>query len=223
MDTGSLPIMTYEETVITGGSHAPTEFYPHRPAGPPPRRRDPSGPSEPPRPRAQVPRRPVADPVVLCRRAPHLALGCLQVPARRPLRRGGPLGTDRHPPRLRRVAAPAQRRPGRQLAPAPAPGAAAPGRRPGLDPLSWPTAGRPRGDLPLGGHERDRPFPRLCHVVRRPPRLPLHRGLDGRRRRRAAGGGPQAPAPPGGRRRCPLPLVAAGGSSAISRRPGTRP
>src|SRR5215472_1016885 len=97
MDTDSLPIMTYEGPVITGGSHAPTEFYPHRSAGPPLRRRDPSGPPETPGPGTQVPRRAAADPVVLCGRAPHLALGCLPVPARRPLRRSGPVGLDRHP------------------------------------------------------------------------------------------------------------------------------
>src|SRR5262249_21838358 len=151
MDTGSLPIMTYEETVITGGSHAPTEFYPQRPAGPPLRRRDPSAPPPAPRPRPQVPRGAAADPVVLCRRAAHLALRCLPVLARRPLRRGGPAGPDRHVARLRRVAAPAQRRTGRELAPAPAPSAATLGRRPGLDPLSWPAPARPRGGPPLPG------------------------------------------------------------------------
>src|SRR5262249_5271838 len=104
MDTGSLPIMTYGGPVITGGSHAPTAFYPDRPAGPPLRRSDPSGPLGTPRPRTQVPGRPAADPVALRRRADHLALGRLPVPARRPLRRGGPLGLDRHLARLRRVA-----------------------------------------------------------------------------------------------------------------------
>src|SRR5437016_653127 len=54
-DGHSLPIMTYEESVITGGSHALTQFYPHRPAGPPLRRRDPSGPPETPGSRTQVP------------------------------------------------------------------------------------------------------------------------------------------------------------------------
>ena len=100
--------------------------------------------------------------------------------ARRPLRRGGPLGPDRHPARLRRVAAPAQRRLGRRPAPALAPPAAAPGRRPGPDPLPWPAAARPRRDLPLSGQERDQPLPRLRHALCHPPRLPLHRGLDGR-------------------------------------------
>src|SRR5262249_26021139 len=113
MDTDSLPIMTYEGPVITGGSHAPTAFYAYRPAGLPLRRRGPSGPPSTPGPRAQVPRRPADDLVVLRRRAPHLALGCLPVLGRRPLRRGGPLGLDRHPARLRRAAAPAQRRLGR--------------------------------------------------------------------------------------------------------------
>src|SRR5262245_12505304 len=210
MDTGPLPIMTYGAPVITGGSHAPEEFYPHRPAGPPLRRRDPSGPPPAPGSRTRVPRRAAAHPVVLCRRPHHLALGCLQVLARRTVRRGGPAGPDRHPVRLRRAAAPAQRRPGRRPAPARAPSAAAPGRRSGLDPLSWPTAARPRRDLPLGGQERHQPLPRLRHALCDPPRLPLHRGPDGRRRRRTAGGGPQAPPPPGGRRRRPLPLVAAG-------------
>ena len=69
MDTGSLPIMTYGGPIITGASHAPTEFYPHRSAGPPLRRCDRSGPSETPRPRTQVPGRPAAHPVVLCGRA----------------------------------------------------------------------------------------------------------------------------------------------------------
>src|SRR5579871_1717181 len=137
MDTGSLPIMTYRVLVITGGSHAPEEFYPHRPPGPPLRRRDPSGPSPTPGPWTEVPRRPAADPAVLRRRPHHLALGRLQVPARCPLRRGGPPGPDRHLARLRRVAAPAQRRPGRRPAPAPASPAAAPGRRPGPGPLPW--------------------------------------------------------------------------------------
>ncbi len=44
--------------------------------------------------------------------------------ARRPVPRGGPVGPDRHPARLRRVAPPAQRRPGRELAPPLAPPAA---------------------------------------------------------------------------------------------------
>ncbi len=145
-----------------------------------------------------------------CRRAPHLALGCLQVLARCPVPRGGPVGPDRHPARLRRVAPPAQRRPGRELAPPLAPPAAAPGRRPGPDPLPWPAAGRPRRDLSLPGQERHQPLPRLRHAVCHPPRLSLHRRLDGRQRRRAAGGDPRAPAPPGGRGRRPLPLVAAG-------------
>src|SRR5262249_49526469 len=111
MDTGPLPIMTYVETVITGGSHAPTGFYPHRPAGPPLRRRDPSAPPPAPRPRPQVPRGAVVDPVVLCRRAAHLALRCLPVFARCPLRLAGPAGPDRHPARLRPLAPPPQRRP----------------------------------------------------------------------------------------------------------------
>src|SRR3954451_8561369 len=127
MDTGSVPIMTYGSPVITGGSHASEEFYPHSPAGPPLRRRDPPGPSEAPGPRPQVPRRAAADPVVLCRRAPHLALRRLQVLARRTVRRGGPAGPDRHPARFRRVAKPAQRRVGRRPAPALAPPTAAPG------------------------------------------------------------------------------------------------
>src|SRR6185437_8602084 len=110
MDTGSLPIMTYGGPVITGGSHAPTGFYPHFPAGPPLRRHDPSGTSGASGPRPQVPRRAAADLVVLRRRAPHLALGCLQMLARRTVRRSGPAGPDRHPARLRRVAAPPQRR-----------------------------------------------------------------------------------------------------------------
>src|SRR5579871_2521476 len=210
MDTGSLPIMTYRVLVITGGSHAPEEFYPHRPPGPPLRRRDPSGPSPTPGPWTEVPRRPAADPAVLRRRPHHLALGRLQVPARCPLRRGGPPGPDRHLARLRRVAAPAQRRPGRRPAPAPASPAAAPGRRPGPGPLPWPTAARPRRDLPLGGQERDQPFPRLCHALCDPPRLSLHRRPDGRRGRRTTRGGPEAPAPPGRRGRRPLPLAAAG-------------
>src|SRR3954471_22978578 len=142
MGTGSLPIMTYGVRVITGGSHAPEGFYSHRPAGPPPRRHDPSGSPQAPGPRPQVPRRAAADPVVLCRRAPHLALRRLQVLARRTVRRGGPAGPDRHPARFRRVAKPAQRRVGRRPAPALAPPTAAPGRRPGPDPLSRPTPRR---------------------------------------------------------------------------------
>src|SRR5215470_3224909 len=210
MDTGSLPIMTYEGPVITGGSHAPTAFYSYRPAGPPLRRSDPSGPLGTSRPRTQVPGRPTADPVALRRRADHLALRRLPVPARRPLRRGGPLGLDRHLARLRRVAAPAQRRTGWELAPGRAPAAATPGRRPGLDPLSRPTAARPRGDLPLCGQERHQSLPRLRDVVGHPPGLPLHRGLDGGLPRRAPGGGPQAPAAPGRCPRHPLPLAALG-------------
>src|SRR5262245_3186155 len=107
MDTGSLPIMTYGRPVITGGSHAPTAFYPHRPAGPPLRRRRHAGPPGTPRPRTEVSGRPAADPLVLRRCADHLALGCLPIPARGPLRRGGPVGLDHHLTRLRRVAAPA--------------------------------------------------------------------------------------------------------------------
>src|SRR6516165_1887725 len=210
MDTDSLPIMTYEGPVITGGSHAPTEFYPHRPAGPPLRRCDPSGPSESPGPRTQVPGRPAADPVVLRRGAPHLALGGLPVLARRALRRSRPVGLDRHLARLRRIAAPAQRRLGRELAQARAPSAPAVGCRLGLDPLSWPAAARPRRDLPLPGQEWDQPLPRLCHAVCHLSRLPLHRGFDDGLPRRAPGRGPQAPAPPGRRRRRSLPLVAAG-------------
>src|SRR5262249_7319817 len=133
MDTGSLPIMTYGGPVISGGSHAPTAFYPHRPAGPPLRRHDRSGPPGTPGPGTQVPGRPTAAPVVLCRCAPQLALRCLQIPARRPLPRGGPVGLDRYLARLRRVAAPTQRRLGWELAPARAAAAATPGRRPGLD------------------------------------------------------------------------------------------
>ncbi len=69
MDAGFLPIMTYGGVIPKGGSHAAEEFYPHRPAGPPLRRRDPSAPPPAPRPRTQVPRRAPAGPVVLCRRA----------------------------------------------------------------------------------------------------------------------------------------------------------
>src|SRR5262245_9232210 len=210
MGTDSLPIMTYEEPVIPGGSHAPTEFYPHRPAGPPLRRLDPSGPSPTPGPRTQVSGRPVADPLVLRRGAHHLALGCLPVLARRALRRSRPVGLDRHLARLRRLAAPAQRRLGRELAPARAPSAPAVGRRLGLDPLSWPAAARPRRDLPLPSQERHQPLPRLRHAVCRLPRLPLHRGFDDGLPRRAPGSGPEAPAAPGRCRRRPLPLVAAG-------------
>src|SRR3954465_4684718 len=119
MGTGSLPIMTYGAPVITGGSHAPTEFYPHRPAGPALRRHRPPGPPETRRPRAQVPRRPADDPLALRRCPSHFALRCLQVPPPLPPRRGGPPCLDRHLARLRRVAAPAQRRLGRPLAPGP--------------------------------------------------------------------------------------------------------
>jgi hypothetical protein len=38
LDTTSLPVMTYEFPVITGGSHAPNGFSAHSPAGPPLRR-----------------------------------------------------------------------------------------------------------------------------------------------------------------------------------------
>jgi hypothetical protein len=34
MNAGSLPIMTYGGVITKGGSHAPTEFDPHLPAGP---------------------------------------------------------------------------------------------------------------------------------------------------------------------------------------------
>src|SRR3954451_14274181 len=181
--------MTYEESVITGGSHALTPFYPHRPAGPPLRRVDPSGPPETPRSRPQVPRRATSDLVILCRRAPHLALRRLQGLARRPLRRGGPVGLDRDPARLCRVVAPAQRRLGRQLAPRLAAKPPTPGRRSGPDPLSWPAPGRPREHLPLAGQERPQPLPRLRHALRPPLGLPVRRGLDGRRGWRTPGGG----------------------------------
>jgi hypothetical protein len=84
----------------------PRHSTPHRPAGPPLQRCDPSEPSEASAPRTQVPRRPSADPVIviLCRRPPHLSPGGLPLLARRTLRAGGPLGPDRHPARLRRVA-----------------------------------------------------------------------------------------------------------------------
>src|SRR3954467_796611 len=98
MDAGSPPIMTYGGGITKRGGHAPKEFYPHRPAGPPLRRRDRPGPSEAPRPRPQVPRRAAAHLVVLCRRPHHLAVGGLSVLARCPLRRGGPPGPDRHLP-----------------------------------------------------------------------------------------------------------------------------
>ena len=94
-----------------------------------------------------------------------------------PLRRGRTLGPHRHLARFCRIAAPAQRRLGRQLAQDLAPQPAAHGRRFGPDPLSWPAAARPRRDLPLRGQERDQPLPRLRHAVRRPQRLPLHRGI----------------------------------------------
>src|SRR3954447_2462117 len=81
MDTGPLPIMTYGVRVITGGSHAPEEFYPHRPAGPSLRRLHPSGTPQASGPRTEVPRRPAADSAVLRRRPHHLAVGRLQVPA----------------------------------------------------------------------------------------------------------------------------------------------
>ena len=136
MNAGSLLIMTCGGVITKGGSHAPKEFYTHLPAGPSLRRCDPSGPSPPPRPRTQVPRRAAADVVVLCRRPPHLAVGRLPVVARCPLRRGGPLGPDRHPARLRRAATSAQRRSGGEPAPPLAPPAATPGRRLGPDPLS---------------------------------------------------------------------------------------
>ncbi len=92
MDTGSRPIMTYGEPPITGGSHAPKEFYPHRPAGPPLRRRRPPGPFETRRPRTQVPGQFAVHPVALRGRSDYFALRCLQDPARRPLRRGRTLG-----------------------------------------------------------------------------------------------------------------------------------
>src|SRR3954471_8228487 len=129
MNAGSLPIMTYGGGIKKGGSHAATEFYPPLPAGPSLRCCDPSGPSPAPGPRAQMPRRAAADVVVLCRCAAHLAFPGLPVLAGRPFRRGGPLGPDRHSARLRRVATPAQRRLGWELAPPLAPPAAASGRR----------------------------------------------------------------------------------------------
>ena len=192
MDTGSRPIMTYGEPAIRGGSHAPKEFYPHRPAGPPLRRRRPPGPFETRRPRTQVPGQFAVHPVALRGRSDHFALRCLQDPARRPLRRGRTLGLDRHLARFCRIAAPAQRRLGRQLAQDLASQPAAHGRRSGPDPLSWPAAARPRRDLPLRGQERDQPLPRLRHAVRRPQRLPLHRGIDPGLPGRTPGGGLEA-------------------------------
>src|SRR6478735_7450731 len=109
--------MTYGGVITKGESHAPEEFYPHLPASPSLHRYDPSGPSPAPRPGTKMPRRAAAVLVVLCRRPPHLALAGLPVLAGRPFRRGGPLGPDRHPARLRRVAAPDQRRSGGQFAP----------------------------------------------------------------------------------------------------------
>src|SRR5271166_384585 len=176
--------MTYGEPAIRGGSHAPKEFYPHRPAGPPLRRRSPSGPFETRRPRTQVPGQFAVHPVVLRGRSDHFALRCLQDPARRPL--------------------------GRQLAQDLAPQPAAHGRRSGPDPLSWPAAARPRRDLPLRGQERDQPLPRLRHAVRHPQRLPLHRGIDPGLPGRTPGGGLEAPSASGRPSRDSLPLAAFG-------------
>src|SRR5271157_346244 len=148
MDTGSRPIMTYGEPVITGGSHAPKEFYPHRPAGPPLRRRRPPGPFETRRPRTQVPGQFAVHPVALRGRSDHFALRCLQDPARRPLRRDLPLrGQERDQPlpRLRHAVRHPQRLPlHRGIDPG------LPGRTPGGG-LEAPSAsGRPsRDSLPL--------------------------------------------------------------------------
>ena len=209
MDTGSLPIMTY------GGRHyrrepCAREFYPHRPASPSLRRHDPSGPSPAPRPWTQMPRRAAADLVVLCRRPPHLALGCLPVLARRPFRRGGPLGPDRHPARLRRVAPPAQRRPGGDL---PRPLRRRP-QRLAADLVLIPYHGQPLADP--DEIYRSQAKSGTSHFHAYATLYVIHHGyrftvaLTAVGRRRTAGGGPQAPAPPSGRRRRPLPLAAAG-------------
>src|SRR5271168_3351769 len=100
MDTGSRPIMTYGGPTITGptiigGSHAPKELYTHRPGGPPLRRRRPPGPFETRRPRTQVPGQFAVHLVAVRGGSDHVALRCLQDPARRPVRRGRPLGLDR--------------------------------------------------------------------------------------------------------------------------------
>ena len=117
MDARSLPIMIYGVLIVTGGSHATTEFYLHRPTGPP------------------LAALILQDHLKLpdhgpkCWAGPLLTLlfyaaanltslsdACQSLP-RRPLRRSGPVGLDRHLARLRRVAPPAQRRLGREFAP----------------------------------------------------------------------------------------------------------
>ncbi len=116
IDASSPRIMTLEDRVITGESHAPTPSYPRPPPGPPPRRRAPASPSE-----VQGLQTPDLGPGPLGapagRRGPdHLVVRRRPTPPRRPLRRDGTPGARGHPARRRHTATTAQRRLGRTLA-----------------------------------------------------------------------------------------------------------
>src|SRR3954470_14575288 len=116
MDARSLRRMTFDNKVITGGSHAPEQSYARPSAGPPRRRTAPANPPPVPRLQAEdLSRRPLV--AVAGRRRPHhLAVRRLRAARRCPLRRDGPQGAAGDAPRLRRTATAAQRGTGRELA-----------------------------------------------------------------------------------------------------------
>src|SRR4026209_2586171 len=108
MDASSPRIMTLDQRVTIGGSHAPTPSYPRPPEGLPPRRRALANPLAVPR--LQEEHLGPGPPGVAAGRRGrlHLVVGHLPAPPRRPVRRDGAQGPVGHPARLRRVAAPAQ-------------------------------------------------------------------------------------------------------------------
>src|SRR5512135_741657 len=210
MDASSPRIMTFGDTAITGGSHAPTPSYPRPQAGLPPRR---AASASPPPVQGLQAQDLGPDPLgaVAGRRRPdYLAVRRLRTARRRPLRRDGAQGAAGHPARLRHLATPAQRRAGRapaQDAPQTAPAA---GHRPDVDPLPRQTVPRPRRDLSRPGQGRHQPLPCLCHRLRRPQGAAVHRRPDrGEQGRGPQGRGPTL-APPSGARRPPAPVAPAG-------------
>src|SRR3954471_4898248 len=138
--------MTFGYKVITGGSHAPEPSYARPQPGPSRGRRPPASPSPVPGLQAQdLGPSPLVAPAGR-RRPDHLAVRRLRPAPRRPLRRDGAPGPAGDPARLRRAAAPAQRRPGRAPAQGAAQAPSATGHRPDVDPLPRPTVPGPRGD-----------------------------------------------------------------------------
>jgi hypothetical protein len=173
MSAGPLRIMAFGHQADPGGSHAPAPSYPQPLPGPSLRHQAPATARPAARLQAEGLRPDPLGRPARRRRRRHLDPRRLRA-ARRPRLRGDdPQGTLRLAAGVRRIAAAAQRRLGRPIAPGAGPSGTAAGHRPDLDPLS-------RGSPSATPRRSTAAWPRTAPAISMPMQPPTScsRGSD---------------------------------------------